>query len=570
MERHPSWVLVEKYIDRGITGTSAKKRPSFMRMIKDAESENFDLIITREVSRFARNTVDTLSYTRQLKKWDVEVYFVEDNIWTYDPDGELRLTIMATLAQDESRKTSLRVKAGQRASMEKGVFFQNGSILGYDYDKVNRTLTINEEQAETVKLIFDLYNSGMGVRKIQWELEQRGRKTATGSTLWSASVICRALKNKLYAGYIVWHKQYVPDFLEQKKINNHGEIEQFEVQGNHEPIVTLEEWEMAQARLDSKRVDNKGQKTVRENADVWGKKLICSCGSKFQRRMYHKNKETGEVKFSYVCYNVIKSGSIKTRQNKGLPIEGMCATPSVTRWKLEAMAYYIFKSLTLHKDTIIVKAEKMLKTYLDSVDSGSDAEQAEILRKEIDKYNKKIDNLIDLYTDGGISREKFAEKKGEFEKVIEGYESQYERLSATDSRITDYSTRLDLFKKALDRIEKLDESKKVPEYLIDAMVEYILVDGNTFKWKFRMLPDSFDLTCKGKRENSIQIERADNSYHVVCSEQHRQPFAMKMIEKPLKIAEFCMDKELTRECLNLNPANRINLYWRDMFVELFI
>ena len=135
LARHSNWTLVEQYIDRGITGTSAKKRPSFMKMIDDAANEEFDIVITREVSRFARNTVDTLQYTRELKRNGIEVYFVEDNIWTFDPDGELRLTIMATLAQDESRKTSLRAKAGQRTSMEKGVFFQNGSILGYDYNK---------------------------------------------------------------------------------------------------------------------------------------------------------------------------------------------------------------------------------------------------------------------------------------------------------------------------------------------------------------------------------------------------------------------------------------------------
>ena len=143
---------------------------------------------------------------------------MSDNIWTCDPDGELRLTIMATLAQDESRKTSIRVKAGQRTSMEKGVFFQNGSILGYDFDKSTRTMKINEEQAITVKMIFDLYNSGLGVRKIQWELEQAGRKTATGKTRWDASVISRVLKNPFYCGRMTWYKQYVPDFLEQKKI----------------------------------------------------------------------------------------------------------------------------------------------------------------------------------------------------------------------------------------------------------------------------------------------------------------------------------------------------------------
>ncbi|MBR2315813.1 MAG: recombinase family protein, partial [Clostridia bacterium] len=127
----PEWELVGRYIDEGITGTSAEKRPQFMKMIRDAKQKNFDMIITREVSRFARNTVDTLQYTRDLKAKGVEVFFINDNIKTFDGDGELRLTIMATLAQDESRKTSVRVKSGQQTSMNNGTFYGNGNILGY-------------------------------------------------------------------------------------------------------------------------------------------------------------------------------------------------------------------------------------------------------------------------------------------------------------------------------------------------------------------------------------------------------------------------------------------------------
>lgn len=160
---HPNWIVVRKYIDRGITGTQAKKRPAFLEMMEDAKAGKFDLIVTREVCRFARNTVDTLVHTRELKSIGVEVFFVEDNIWTMDGDGELRLTIMATLAQEESRKTSERVRAGQKISRDNGVLYGNGNILGYD--RVGGTYIINEEQAETVRLIYNLYASGLGIKK---------------------------------------------------------------------------------------------------------------------------------------------------------------------------------------------------------------------------------------------------------------------------------------------------------------------------------------------------------------------------------------------------------------------
>lgn len=176
LERHPDWELVERYIDEGITGTSIHKREGFLKMMQDAENKKFDLVITREVSRFARNTVDTLQQTRILKTYGVEVWFREDNIWTLnDEDGELRLSIMATLAQNESKKISQRVKAGQMISFKNGVLYGNGNILGYD--RVGSNLIVNKEQADTVRRIFDLYTNGYGVRKIQDIMEQEGLNT---------------------------------------------------------------------------------------------------------------------------------------------------------------------------------------------------------------------------------------------------------------------------------------------------------------------------------------------------------------------------------------------------------
>ena len=176
---HPNWNVIDKYIDEGITGTQAKKRPSFLRMIEDAKSGKFDLIVTREVCRFARNTVDTLNFTRELKNIGVEVLFVDDNIWTMDGDGELRLSLMATLAQEESRKVSERVKAGQKISRENKMLYGSGNILGYDR-KAGESYTINPEQAETVRMIFDLYEQGLGGAKIAKVLTERGRKNTSG------------------------------------------------------------------------------------------------------------------------------------------------------------------------------------------------------------------------------------------------------------------------------------------------------------------------------------------------------------------------------------------------------
>lgn len=154
------------------------------------------MILTREVSRFARNTVDTLRYTRELKNHEVEVYFLNDGIRTFDSDGELRLSIMATLAQDESRKTSVRVKCGQQISMEKGVIYGNGNVLGYDRD--GDQYVVNPEQAEKVRCIFNWYAEGMGLKKIKWELERRGMRTAMGKDKWCFRIIPYPAESLIY------------------------------------------------------------------------------------------------------------------------------------------------------------------------------------------------------------------------------------------------------------------------------------------------------------------------------------------------------------------------------------
>lgn len=188
--------------------------------MKTLKKGKFDLIVTREVCRFARNTVDTLVYTRELKsKYNIEVYFVDDNIWTMDGDGELRLTLMATLAQEESRKTSDRVKAGQKKiSRENGSLYGNGNILGYD--RVGNTYVINEEQAETVRMIYDMYLDGLGSMKIAKSLSVQQRKNASGDIKWSAERVMRILKKSTYTGVLAYGQSHSNNYLEQKRINN--------------------------------------------------------------------------------------------------------------------------------------------------------------------------------------------------------------------------------------------------------------------------------------------------------------------------------------------------------------
>ena len=190
---HPDWELYEIFADEGVSGTSTKKRKEFNRMIECAKNGDIDLIITKEISRFARNTLDSISHTRQLKKYGVGVIFMNDNINTLDSDAELRLTIMSSIAQDESRRTSERVKWGQKRRMEDGVVF-GCSMLGYDVE--NGKMTINEEGAKIVRLIYHKFvNEGKGTHTIARELKEEGIKSMTAKD-WSNTVILRVLRNE--------------------------------------------------------------------------------------------------------------------------------------------------------------------------------------------------------------------------------------------------------------------------------------------------------------------------------------------------------------------------------------
>ena len=221
IHRQPDWELYGIYADEGITGTSTKKRAQFNRMIHDAYSGKFQLILTKEVSRFSRNILDTISYTRELKALGVGVLFVNDGINTLEPDAELRLSIMASIAQEESRKTSSRVKWGQTRQMERGVVFGR-SMLGYDVK--NGAMTVNPEGAELVKLIFQKYGvERKGTSIIARELREAGYRTYTGNTKWSSSQIVKILKNEKYVGDLVQKKTYTPDYLTHEKKYNHGQ-----------------------------------------------------------------------------------------------------------------------------------------------------------------------------------------------------------------------------------------------------------------------------------------------------------------------------------------------------------
>ena len=307
IERNPSWELHKIYADEGISGTGTQKRTQFNAMIRASKEGEIDLIVTKEVSRFARNTLDTLEYTRMLRRLGIGVLFLIDNINTLDADGELRLTIMASLAQEESRKTSSRVKWGQTQSMKKGVVF-GGSLLGYDV--VNGELYINPTGAKTVRAIFHKYlNEGKGVFVIAKELREEGVISSRGNVNWSASTVLKILKNEKYCGDLIQKKTYTPDYLTHEKRYNKGQEELVVLRDHHEPILDRTIWDAAQKEME-RRCRGSDRKHGHGSCLPLSGKIECACcGSCFLSRT--KKNRQGESYRVWRCGKATAEGVLR-------------------------------------------------------------------------------------------------------------------------------------------------------------------------------------------------------------------------------------------------------------------
>ena len=316
IEKNSEWKLYEIYADEGTTGTNVKKREAFKRMMRDAHDGKFELILTKEISRFARNILDSISYTRELKRIGVAVLFLNDGIDTGDMDAELRLAILSSIAQEESRRTSERVKWGQKRRMESGIVFGH-SLLGYDVQ--NGEMTVNEEGAETVRYIFRLFcEENMGVSAIARALSEMGIMPKNAKA-WSPSVILRILKNEKYCGDLVQKKTITPDYLLHEKKYNHGEEDLIVIQNHHTPIVSRELFERTQAVLSERKTKNMREK--HSTVYPFSGKLRCGiCGKALTARV--QKRKNG----SYHLWRCMgKHNSVSIRNEVVLEMLALCA-----------------------------------------------------------------------------------------------------------------------------------------------------------------------------------------------------------------------------------------------------
>ncbi len=479
IERNPDWELYEVFADEGISGTNTKKRKEFNRMITCAKNGEFDLIVTKEISRFARNTLDSIFYTRDLKKHGVGVIFLNDNINTLDGDAELRLAIMSSIAQEESRKTSERVKWGQKRQMEQGVVFGR-SMLGYDVK--DGKMYINEDGAKVVRLIFHKFvNEGKGTHVIARELREEGIKPMRVKE-WQNTVILRVIRNEKYCGDLVQKKTYTPDFLSHEKKVNLGQEEFVIIKDHHEPIISRELFDKANRILDEKSLSQEG-KTKHSNRYPFSGKIKCGCCGRGYVARY-KTRKNGSRYKAWRCLEAARHGS--PHVDKAGNQVG-CSGLSIRNEDATHIMYLVTSSLKYDKEKITNNLLAIIKSIISAdlpdgikvcpkgaaVDTtGTDSEK---LKSQIKTIQEKHTNLIDLYISGDITRDEFSAARAkceneiaELKSVIDSIDKQkemIEKLQELVTEITDAMNELvngveyedDFYKEILDKMVILDK-----------------------------------------------------------------------------------------------------------------
>lgn len=424
IEHNPNWELYEIYADEGITGTSTKKRAQFNRMIRDAYRGKFKLIVTKEVSRFSRNILDTIAYTRELKALGIGVIFMSDGFSTLDPDCELRLSIMGSVAQEESRKTSTRVKWGQTRQMERGIVFGH-ALLGYNVK--NGRMTINPEGAEIVRLIFQKYGiEKKGASVIARELQEAGHKTLTGNPKWNNTYILKILKNEKYVGDLVQKKTITPDYLTHSKRYNHGEEPLIIIENHHEAIISRELWNLVQDELKKRNRRNLSAEG-HSNRYVFSGKIKCAeCGASFVSRV--KTRKDGSSYRRWGCFTAAAAGVKKTTAQGN---ETGCDVGKQIRDDLALdILTEVIRSIPVDLTWVMQNITALVMNVIQA--GGSPVRNPEMIEYQIQQIMKKKENMADAFLSDLISKEEFLQMKHKYAAELASLKACLETLKSSE------------------------------------------------------------------------------------------------------------------------------------------
>ena len=407
MERE-DWQFVKVYTDSGISATNTKHRDGFNEMVRDALAGKIDLIVTKSVSRFARNTVDSLTTVRKLKDAGVEVYFQKENIYTFDGQGELLITIMSSLAQEESRSISENVTWGQRKRFADGkVSMPYKQFLGYEKG-ADGSPVVNAEEAVVVRLIYRLFLQGKTPAGICRYLESQSTPTPSGKQKWSQTTVRSILTNEKYKGDALLQKKFTVDFLQKKMKTNEGEVPQYYVENSHEAIIAPIEWEMVQAEITRRKALGRAY----SGSSVFASRLVYGdCGGFFGQKVWHSTDAYRKV--IWRCNSKFKGGQ-------------RCATPHLDAETIQQKFLIAYDRLMTNRQSIIQDCEQMRSVLSD----------CSAIDTELDDLNEEICVVAGLVKACVEENASTAQSQEEYAKKYNGLLARYEKAAARVGELT--------------------------------------------------------------------------------------------------------------------------------------
>ena len=489
----PNWTYVEGYVDEGISGASTKKRDNFLRMIADAKAGLFDFIITKEISRFSRSTLDSIRYTQELLEHDVGVLFQNDNINTLDSDSEFRLVVMAGVAQDEIRKLSERLKFGFRQAIKNGHVLGNDKLWGYD--KKDCVLTINETEAKVVRRIFHLYaNEQMGIRRISQQLFDEGFTSRKGNA-FNVLTIRHILENPKYKGWYCANKSQTVDYRSKRKIF----LDESEWVMYPDPsipaIVSEELWDRANALYKQRSAQMMSHQSAAEfhNRYPYSGKIICEeHGTSFYRQVLNSSKGKKEV---WQC---------RVYRNRG---RAACSAPQMRTSELNKIMAEIFSQMIHNKQGIVDAVVKVIQSVPQEHDFQQDIRRME---SELSAIHAKKDRLLDMSIEGVISTVEFKQRNDGFNQQIQALGQQLAILKAEEEKSLISTEQLNKIKATLE--DDLSFQNGIRSELVTTILDHIVVKKGSTKEEFHL-----DIYLKFGDPCGVIFDRANSSFCFTCS-----------------------------------------------------
>ena len=490
IKKNPNWTFVPGYIDEGLSGATANKREDFQRMIEDAKQGSFDLIITKEITRFARNTLDSILYTRELLEHGVGVFFQNDNINTFDEDSELRLTIMSGIAQDELRKLSSRVKFGHQQAIKNGVVLGNSRIFGYRKDKGR--LVIDEEEAEMVRLLFDLYSSGnYSMKQIENIFWEKGYRNHNGNKI-AHTTMSGIIANPKYKGYYVGNKVRVVDLFSKKQefLPPDKWVMYKDETGNVVPAIVSEEvWNLANEVLKRRSEDVKNRQGVCNHANIFTGKLFCThCGLPYYRRE-SKDKQ-GNVNSKWVCSGKIKNGS------------DSCPSFAIFENELKPLISKLFSEKD-DEETCREAFEEYLQSFQDLCRNQDYTQDLEEIERKIEVIEKKKQKLLSYNALDQLSDSDFLKMNNQLTEELNALIEKRDALSSEKMSEEDIQRKVKELRARFDEITDFTKMSPISKNFVDNYINGIYVtpneDRRTANLDIRIFTgDSFKGTMKSR------------------------------------------------------------------------